>query len=69
VRSCIVSEEGLEEGFDPLQGQRIEPQLCIIRLALPIMVILRTVADKQEHPCQRQPFNHQMVPRETISAL
>ena len=24
------------------------------------MVILRTVADKQEHPCQRQPFN-QMI--------
>jgi hypothetical protein len=53
----IIAQQRLEEGVRTRGRQRIEPQLRVIRLAAPAVLILRAVVDQEQELRRRQTLN------------
>ena len=53
----IISQERLEHLVRARRRQRVEPQLCVIGLAAPAMLVLRPIVRQQQEPCGRQALN------------
>ena len=61
IRSClsgcqagVVPQQGLQECLGARRRQRVEPQLRVVGLAAPAVLVLRAVVDQQQEPGRRQ---------------
>ena len=50
----VVPEQGLEQFVGARRRQRVEPQLRVVGLAAPAVLVLRAVVDQQQEPGRRQ---------------
>ena len=61
IRSCcerrqagVVPQQGLQELVGARRRQRVEPQLRVVGLAAPAVLVLRAVVDQEQEPGRRQ---------------
>ena len=50
----IIPQQGLEERLGARRRQGIEPQLRVVGLAAPAVLVLRAIVDQQQEPGRRQ---------------
>ena len=55
-----MPQQGLEQDVRTRLGERVEPELRVIRFTAPAVLILRAVVDQEEHPGGRQALNEQI---------
>ena len=60
VHGGIVAEKGLQELFGPGWGQRVDPELRVVALVAPRVLVLGAVVHQKKHPSRRQAL-HQAV--------
>ena len=50
----VVPQQGLQELVGTRRGQRVEPELRVVGLAAPAVLVLRAVVDQEQEPGRRQ---------------
>ena len=70
IKSClsgsrpgVVPQQGLEELFSALWGQRVKPELGVVGLAAPGVLVLRAIIDEQEEAGRRQALDQAIEQR------
>jgi hypothetical protein len=54
LHPSVVPQEGIQELFSALGWQRVKPELGVVGLVAPGVLILRAVIDEQEDAGRRQ---------------
>src|SRR4029450_5518516 len=54
LQARVIPEEGMEELLSTPWGQRVEPQLRVIGLTAPAVLILGPIVDQQQEPAGGQ---------------
>ena len=60
LRPYVVPQERLEECLSARRRQRVEPQLGVIGLAPPAVLILWPVVDQQQEPGRREALDQRI---------
>ncbi len=63
LQRWVVAEEGLQELARALGRERVEPQLAVVGLAPPAMLVLGPVVDEQEDPGRGQTLDQAVEQR------
>jgi hypothetical protein len=56
-KTGVLSQKGTQDFVSMCRGQRVEPELCVVGLAPPSVLVLRAIGYEQEKPCRREAFN------------
>ena len=54
LQTGVVPHEGVQESVGAHRGQRVKPELGIVRLAAPAVLVLRAIVDQQQESGRRQ---------------
>jgi hypothetical protein len=60
LQTGIVSQEALQQGLGTRRGQRVEPELGVVGLRVPAVLILGAVVDRQQQASSGQAL-HQAI--------
>src|SRR5262249_20214690 len=62
-QTWVISQQGLEDVRRAGGRQGVEPQLRVIRLAAPAVLVFRTVVDQQQHASRGQALDQRLKER------